>query len=73
MTQSLRHQRQCIGGREPALQARELIFCLLIALTDDRHHAGQDRNMLRRAAMLHHALLQAVIGSLGRDGVAVDH
>ena len=73
MTQSLRYQRQCIGRREPALQAREFVFCLLIALTNDRHHAGQDRNMLRRAAMLHHALLQAVIGSLGRDGVAVDH
>ena len=61
-----------VGG-EPALQARELLLRLLVALADDGHHARQDRHVVGRAPVLHDPLLQAVVGGLGRGRIAVDH
>ena len=51
---------------EPALQRDELLLRLLVGFADDRHHARQNRDVLRRASVLDHALLQAVVGGLGR-------
>jgi hypothetical protein len=47
------------------LQARELFLRLFVGVADDRHHTRQDRKLVRLPAVLHDALLQAVIGGLG--------
>src|SRR6516225_9607587 len=59
------YQGQGVGRGQPALQSVELFLCLGLARTDDRHDAGQYRQLLGRATVLRHALLQIGIGLLG--------
>ena len=57
------HQGEGVGRREPALELGELVAGLRLGASDDRHHAGQHRDLIRRAAILRHAPLQVAIGT----------
>ena len=74
VAEALRHQRQGVGRRQPALQPVELGLGLarrsspMIGMTP-----GRIGTAVRLAAVLDDALLQVVVGGLGRRLVAVDH
>src|SRR5215469_11010403 len=65
VTDAAGHQGQGVGWGQPALQPVELLLSLPLGPADDRHHAGQYRQLLGRAAVLSHAPLQIGIRLLG--------